>query len=249
MENKSQTKLVFSNLQDMLANMPERERYEFLKHLEKHEIIGNSTLEPLFLFQYNAALFIDTTLAQVQKKMDSASLSLEQQQEVMRALMQEFKDNLEHITNLSVEKIQKNIGDQNKSADERARQIHISLINAVESFSAFMDTTFEKLETLHANKEFEKMNALNAFSEALEKKHASAISEIENKIDLLSIQMGSKLIPDALKESVKAPVANYLNRYLKMTKKESDTWSPPKLLRDFVLYGGTILLFKFLHLI
>lgn len=249
MENISKTKLVFSNLQDLLASMPERDRHDFIKYLNKHEIIGNQTLEPIILFQYNSALFIDAALEQVQNKLETANFTMVQQQEVMRELMQDFKNNLEQITNISVEKIQKNIGHQNESADERTRQIHVALINAVENFSAFMDTTLDKVVTMHANKELEKMAALNAFSETLEKRHASAMKEFESKIDLLSMKMGSKLIPDALKESVKAPVANHLNKYMQMAKRESDTWNPVKLLRDFVLFGGTILLFKFLHFI
>ena len=67
------------------------------------------------------------------------------------------------------------------------------------------------------------------------------------------------IIKDELKKSVKEPIGHHLNKYLEHVKKKTanldnavesnDLFSIKRLVRDFVVFGGAILVFKLLHFI
>lgn len=82
MDNQKSQSRCSRNLQDVLASLPERERFEFRKYLEKHEILGNQTLEPIILIQYNAALYADAVAGQMK---DSAEEIAQRVQGVIAA--------------------------------------------------------------------------------------------------------------------------------------------------------------------
>lgn len=253
MENKSPTNLVFANLQELLAGMPERDRHDFLKFLNKYEIIGNQSLEPIFLFQYNAGLFAKVMLGQAAETVAATDLSLSQQKAMLEMFRAEIQNEIRTAINLAIKDLRGTTEDSTEKMrevlQECTNKFLLTLINTTENVSSFWDTTRGKVKDFIDEKELEKINIINTYTEAAEKRLEGKMKEFEAKLDLLVLELGKKAIPDALKESVKTPVAAYLKKYLEMAKQEKSPWGAVGLIRDFVLYGGTLILFKFLHFI
>lgn len=76
MEIDKMNKMLFSNVQDMLASLNDRERANAISMLEKKDILGNKTLENDFLFKYNAALYQARCFEQQRNSMKRTQHSL-----------------------------------------------------------------------------------------------------------------------------------------------------------------------------
>ncbi|WP_241170392.1 hypothetical protein [Serratia marcescens] len=252
MDNQRLTKQVFANLHDVLASLPERERFEFLKYLEKHEIIGNQTLEPIILIQYNAALYADAVAGQMK---DSAEEIAQRVQGVIAAFegfRQELENAIESKVNQAIDKLNTAVGATVQSTNEQVAKLNTTTVNLVDNVSSYIDSAVSKMLQQVADEKYNSVMDIKNAVEAIKK-------ELEVELQKMLVEVGVNIIKDELKKSVKEPIGHHLNKYLEHVKKKTanldnavesnDLFSIKRLVRDFVVFGGAILVFKLLHFI
>lgn len=252
MNNENQIKNIFANLQDLLASLPEKERYEFRRYLEKNEIIGNQTLEPIILMQYNTALFIDSAIEKLKTSYSSSELSMKNQEIILNDFRKEFERSIQTSVNLAHEKLNGSILKTVEVSNEQVSKLNNSVINLVDNISSYIDVSMAKMLDQMAEERLKGINEINAFFEVLKK-------QLESEIQIMIIEIAKKLIPTELKKSVKEPIANHLQKYLGIVKERTEKldtsiesnqlWNIKRLLRDFVVTGAAIFVLKFFHLI
>lgn len=252
MESKSQTKQVFANLQDLLASLPERERFEFRKYLEKHEIIGNQTLEPIILFQYNAALYADSVAGQLKSSADVISERIATAIEKYELFRSELENAIQSQVNIAIDKLNGAVGQTVEKTNDLIIRLNVNMINQVENVSSYIDAAMAKMLDQMLEERVKGYNEINQFFEAMK-------AELETEIKKMIISIVQEQMPTELKKAVKQPIATHLKEYLALVKERTSSfdratqglnpWSVVGLIRDFVVFGGTIMLFKVMHFI
>lgn len=252
MNNEKQTKAIFANLHDLLASLPEKERFEFRNYLNKHEIIGNETLEPIVLMQYNAALFIDAAMERLKESLSSAEASFESQKTLLESFRSEFENSIQTSVNLATEQVNEAISNTVETSNEQVGNLNNTVVNLVDNISAYIDTSMAKMLDQMTEERLKGINEINAFFEVLKK-------QLESEIQMMIVEIVKQQIPTELKKSVKEPIANHLQKYLGVVKERTakldsavqsnDLWGIKRLIRDFIVTGGAIFVLKLLHFI
>lgn len=252
MENTSTTKKVFANLQDLLASLPERERFEFRKYLEKHEIIGNQTLEPIILFQYNAALFADAAAGQMKESADAINDRLSAVVEKFEKFRLDLENAIQSQVNVAIERLNSAVGQTVETTNIQVGKLNTTVVNLVDNISGYIDTSVDKMLAQMLEERIKGYNEINQFFEAMK-------TELESEIKKMIISIVQEQMPAELKKSVKQPIATHLQNYLGLVQKRTsemdravqglNPWGVVGLIRDIVVFGGTIILLKALHFI
>ena len=252
MDSTNQRKQVFANLQDLLASLPEKERFEFRKYLEKHEIIGNQTLEPIVLFQYNAALFVDAALERLNTNLAAADNRIANQKTILDGFWQDFESAIESKVNFTVATLNAEIEKTVQSTNEQVGKLNTTVVNLVDNISAYIDTAMSKMLDQVADEKTKNINEITAFVELIKE-------QLKSEIQMMIVEIVKQEIPAELKKSVKQPIATHLQNYLEIVKKRTanldnavqsnELWGIKRLVRDFVVTGGAIFVLKLLHFI
>lgn len=252
MENTIQRKQVFANLQDLLASLPERERLEFRKYLDKHEIIGNQTLEPIILFQYNTALFVDSAIDRLNSSIADAEARMAVQKAMLESFLADFLSAIETKKNQVIAELSSNLETTVRTSNEQISKLNTGVANFADNLWSFTDATVDKMLDQIANEQTKKMNEFSAFMDL-------AKIQIPAEIQALIIEAEKarqEQLNNELRVSVKQPIADHLKKYLEIVKKRTSVldelgkpWSPKNLIREFIVTGGAILILKLLHFI
>ena len=254
--NNENERRIFANLQDLLASLSKKDRDEFLVYLKKNEIPGNEILEPLILAQFNAGLFVDAAMSKVSELLKETNLSVEAQKSYLEAARLDFESAVQTQTNLAIKAIQDEIGKTVEIANGQVGKVNTTMINLADNISRYIDTSIAKMLAQIADAKIETMNEMTTYYEL-------AKTQWENELKALMIEMLRKEFPTQLKNSVKAPIADHLNKYLGIMDKKvggmeskinsHDPWSIVGVIRDYVIFGAAsatvLFLAKMFHFI
>lgn len=240
---------IFANLQDLLASLSKKDRDEFLVYLKKNEIPGNEILEPLILAQFNAGLFVDAAMSKVSELLKETNLSVEAQKSYLEAARLDFESAVQTQTNLAIKAIKDEIGKTVELANGQVGKVNTTMINLADNISRYIDTSIAKMLAQIADAKIETMNEMTTFNEL-------AKAQWETELKALMIELLKREFPNQLKASVKAPIADHLNKYLGIMDKKvvgmeskinsHDPWNLVGVIRDFVVFGGASALVLFI---
>lgn len=240
---------IFANLQDLLASLSKKDRDDFLVYLKKNEIMGNETLEPLVLALYNTGLFVDVSISKVLTVLQEINLSIQSQKAIFDAARLDFENSVQTQTNLATKAIKDEIGKTVEIANGQVGKVNTTMINLADNISGYIDSSVAKMLAQIADSKIETMNEMTTYYEL-------AKTQWENELKALMIELLKKEFPGQLKASVKAPIADHLNKYLSLMDKKvvgmeskinsHDPWNLVGVVRDFVVFGGASALVLFL---
>lgn len=264
-EIENMNKFVFSNIDDMLHSLPERERNRFIAYLEKKDIRGNKTLEENLLFQYNTSLYSAMTYAKLQSLQADIEKKVSMRGAELDKFMTDFQEAINTHVNRSIGEINAGVSDVLANTSLQVARMNDTLIHLMDNISAYIDTSVSKMLDQVADERTKNVNELTAFSDALKE-------QLKSEIQGMILEISKEIIPDELKKSVKDPIAIHLKQYSKkaetiindktgniehaftdlQSKASSyDTWNPMRIVRDFVVVGGALtfvmVLSKFFH--
>lgn len=264
MKIESMNKILFSNVQDLLVSLPDKERKQFYDWMKERDVIGNKILETDVLFQYNAALHGTMMSAQFEKIIEDFSSLVGEQ----RKLQAEFIANLHNEITTSINQgsqtlileVEKTI----ESTNDQVSRLNVVLVNLVDNISTYIDKSISKMLEQVSDEKIRNENELITYGELLKE-------QLKTEVQGMIIEIVRNDFPDQLKNSVKGPISSHLKKYSEaaniiMTDKFSDmetrvksmeskvntghdVWSVMRVLRDVAVFGGVLIVAKLMHFI
>ncbi|HAU4290894.1 TPA: hypothetical protein ACQVKS_000900 [Serratia marcescens] len=264
MEIDKMNKMLFSNVQELLASLNDRERANAISMLEKKDILGNKTLENDFLFQYNAALYQARCYEQ-QKELYEKNLALfDRQKKVFNELIDLMRDQMTSMVNVAVGSLKAELDGTVLTVSEQVSRVNITITNLVDNIFSYIDRSMHKMLVQIADEKDGSVNELKALTALIE-------SQLKSEVQKMIVELVENYLPDELKKSVKEPISHHLKHYSgtanklmaeKFTDMEKrvknmetkvnaghDPWSVVRVIRDIVVFGGVLFAFKLLHFI
>jgi polyribonucleotide nucleotidyltransferase len=262
MNTQNINKMVFSNVHDLLANLPEREKTNAISFLNKRDILGNKTLEDDVLFQYNAVLCIAMTYEKMQGIYQDFDTKLNGNSNALNSFLADFNNSVETQVNHATQTINNEIGKTVEATNTQVGRLNTTVINLVDNVSSYIDKSMYDLLEQVKDERTKNINEISAFVDL-------AKEQLKAELQGLIVSLVKDHLNAALKDAVKEPMGTHLKHYSgtankimtekftdmdkRVQKMESkingghDPWGLVRIVRDVVVFGGVLLVAKLFH--
>lgn len=248
MNNEKLTKAVFRNTQELLSSLNEKDRAELITYFKRNEITENTTLEPIFLFQYNAALFVETALEKLNERYEEQDATIDKQKQVLNEFLATFNSSIETATNIAISRFKEDISTTAEITNNLVSKSNDSAISLADNISAYIDTSVEKMLTTIATEKESTRRELAEYVDLIK-------NQLDKEIQGMIVKMVQKDLPEELRKSVKTPIAEHLTHYTNAVSKNlnhkisqmevktatNELWDIKRVVRDFAVFGGATL--------